>query len=141
MARVEVPLKILASRSKSIVGAYRRLEKHYYASLALAGPPTSRRWEFHILIDRAGLLEDDGVTFAAGPVTLVKSSGLRDTVMRLGAKLGLRIYHPPWGTPVILVVDTRSLDPLELEELRRSGLERARRLLGEIVGTVEIVEK
>ena len=140
MAEVTVPLRVIPRKAKTILAVYARIRDHYHLALAVAGPPGNRRWEPHILVDRPGLLGDQGYTVASGPLVLLKYTGLRDLAARLTRDTPAGLHLPPWGVPAILVVEARSPEAdeaLVLEEVRaRRVLERLR----EEAGNVRIIE-
>ncbi len=138
--RVWVPLKVLARESKSIVAYYARIRGAYHLALALAGPPAARRWEIHVVVDRAGLLGEAGVAFIAGPKVLLRYQRLEEAARRLSRLARTPVYLPRWGVPAILAIDSRPPDPGELEELRRHASPELPGALERLAREVEIIE-
>lgn len=114
--KIYIPLKIVASKIKTIIGPTVHIGKHYYLTLSLVTPdPFKPRWEPHIIIDKNKLISNDGFYKITGYVTLVKTEGL-DTYMRQLVKNNLvGNYHlAPWGTPALVTLAIQ--EPLKIEE-------------------------
>jgi len=142
-ARVTVPLRVRPKRSKTILAVYKRLRDHYYLALAPVEAGTGGyRWEPHLIVDRAGLLNGDrGVMIVSGPLVLLRYEGLRDMLEAARRAGCLRAYHlAPWGLPAVLAIDARPLDEEEQAFLERVDVESARRALEEIVRKTRVEE-
>ena len=114
--KIYIPLKILASKIKTIVGPTIHIEKHYYLTLSLVTPdPFKPRWEPHIIIDKNKLIGEDGFYKITGYVTLIKTEGLDAYMKHLVKNKLVGNYHlAPWGTPALVTMAIQ--EPLKIEE-------------------------
>jgi len=137
-ARIWIPERVVTGRSKSVAGVYARIRGPYLLMMALAGPPEARRWEPHILVDRASLVPGDhGAGFAAGPVFLARHEGLRELARRAA---GARVHVAPWGAPTILVIDYRPLEPDEEAALAQAHAKKILETIKHLAPKIEVVE-
>jgi len=127
--KIKIPLKVTANRMKTIAGPYAHLRDNIYLLLSLVSTGSAIRWEPHLLVDRMGLLDKEGVSIVTGPIVLVDYEGDRRSLLEeLQAVLG-RAYIPPWGFPLLLVFETSPPSNEVMMALHMSGLERASRAL------------
>lgn len=137
---IDVPLKITTKRTKKIAGPYIRLKDHYYFMMSLVVAGYSYRWEPHLVIDRTGSLEDQGLASVAGPIVLLEYKGWRH-FREYAKEYGINtIYLPRWGFPTILLFITEKLGEEELVLLDKAGLSKVNRFLKNIKNLVEIRE-
>ncbi|MCE4619555.1 MAG: hypothetical protein F7C33_00860 [Desulfurococcales archaeon] len=129
MLKIRIPLKVTANRAKTIAGPYTHLKDNVYLLLSLVSTGATVRWEPHLLVDRMGLLDREGISVATGPVVLVNYEGDRRRLLEeLQAILG-RVYIPPWGFPLILVFETSPPSNEVMMALHIAGSEKASRAL------------
>jgi len=114
--KIYIPLKILSSKIKTIVGPTIHVEKHYYLTLSLVTPdPFKPRWEPHIIVDRNRLIGGDGFYKITGYVSLVRAEELDAYMKHLVKKKLVGNYHlAPWGTPALIALAVQ--EPLKIEE-------------------------
>ena len=142
-ARVYVPLRVYPRRSKTILALYTRIRDHYLFAMAYVKPSeTTYRWEPHLVIDRAGLLQGtQGLAVISGPVVLLKYYGLRDILMQAARQGCLSNVHlAAWGVPGILAIDSRAPEGDEEGLLPRHELDGVRQLNAVVARVMRVVE-
>ncbi len=140
MITVEVPLKVSANRTKTVIGPYKKIKDHYFLILSYKQTGSSIKWEPHILIDRAGYLEDKGIAKVSGPIVLLKYRGRKEIPDRLSNR-GISVYIPPWGFPAILVFVAEKLKETEYTAINYFLGKRVIEILYLLIENIKIIEK
>ena len=141
MAEVYVPLKVVASRAKTIVGPYARIGRGAYLMLSIVRLATSTRLEPHILWDPPETLGDSGLKQVTGPVALVRERGLRQALASSLAAYKHLIYLPPWGAPLLIVDAVDDPDASILEAISDLDLEGLYNSVKAAASAIRVVEE